>query len=114
MEAAMEEYLDKATLCRKWLISRVLNSKAQACDPDALLCNHCEEHGQPQLPGKAGEVVGEEEEATTTTPTLYNQEGRLEQDIESIANLQVGTELLHARVQLHARGLADYMLSLQA
>jgi superfamily II DNA helicase RecQ len=47
MEAAMEEYLDKATLCRKWLISRVLDSEAQACDPDALLCDHCEEHGQP-------------------------------------------------------------------
>jgi superfamily II DNA helicase RecQ len=47
MEATMEEYLDKATLCCKWLISRVLDSEAQACDPDALLYDHCEEHGQP-------------------------------------------------------------------
>ncbi|KAJ0417571.1 hypothetical protein BJY00DRAFT_315861 [Aspergillus carlsbadensis] len=116
MEAAMEEYLDEATLCRKWLLSHVLDSEARACDSDALLCDHYKEHGQPQLPGEAaGEEEEEEEEATTTAPTSYNQEGRgLEQDIESIADLQAGAELLHAQVQLHARGLADHMLSLQA
>jgi superfamily II DNA or RNA helicase len=128
METAMEDFLD-THLCRRWVMSRTLDTEPQGCEPDSLLCDHCQDHGQPKVPVaqptvevvdvSSGSVLssrGEDavEDAVEDAGEEEDDDDNDDaDDDDDLADLRAGAELLHTKVQVQTRGLADYIVLLE-
>ncbi|KAJ5117450.1 DNA helicase recq5 [Penicillium atrosanguineum] len=97
-EAAMQNYIG-ASGCRVLELSRFLDGDGSPCTREALLCDRCRDAGVIPLPA---------------SPSIRYGQGLEETDgDDDHGDLQAGAELLQTRIQGQARGLADYIGSLE-
>lgn len=97
-EAAIQSYIGAGS-CRVLELSRFLDGDGSPCTPEGLMCDQCRAAGSVQLPPAPSIGRGEAAEETDGD--------------DDLGDLQAGAELLQTRVQTQARGLADYIASLE-